>query len=56
MAHARQQVIADITDAMLRLTDADVRLQLGEKAVMAGKKFTWEHHGKEIARVIYEHV
>lgn len=52
----RQQVIADITDAMLRLTDADVRLQLGEKAVMAGKKFTWEHHGKEIARVIYEHV
>lgn len=52
----RQQVIVDITDAMLRLTDADVRRQLGEKAVMAGKEFTWEHHGKEIARVIYEHV
>lgn len=52
----RQQVIADITDAMLRLTDAEVRCQFGEKAVMAGKEFTWEHHGKEIARVIYEHV
>ena len=52
----RQRVIDDITDAILRLTDADVRRQLGKKAAMAGKEFTWEHHGKEIARVIYEHV
>lgn len=52
----RQRVIADMTDAILRLTDADVRRKLGEKAVEAGRAFTWEHHGKEIARVIYEHV
>lgn len=52
----RQCVIADITAAMLHLTDAEVRRNLGEKAVQAGKEFTWEHHGKEIARVINEHV
>lgn len=52
----RKKVIADLTTAILRLTDADVRRQLGEKAILAGKEFTWEHHGKEIARVIYEHV
>lgn len=52
----RKKVIADLTTAILRLTDADVRRQLGEKAILAGKEFTWEHHGKEIARVIYEHI
>lgn len=52
----RKKVIADLTTAILRLTDADVRRQLGEKAILAGKEFTWEHHGKEIARVINEHV
>ena len=52
----RQQVIADITTAMLRLTDADVRKKMGEKAVNAGKAFTWQHHGAEIAKVIEKRI
>lgn len=52
----RKRVIADITTAMLRLTDADVRKKMGEKAVNAGKAFTWQHHGAEIAKVIEERI
>lgn len=52
----RERVIADLSAAMLRLTDVDVRRTLGENAVRAGKEFTWEHHGKEIAKLIYERI
>lgn len=52
----RKRVIADITTAMLRLTDADVRKKMGEKAVNAGKAFTWQHHGAEIAKVIEKRI
>lgn len=49
-------VIADLSEAILRLTDADIRKNMGEKAVNAGQAFTWQHHGAEIAKVIEERV
>ena len=52
----RERVIADLSAAMLRLTDVDVRRTLGENAVRVGKELTWEHHGKEIAKLIYERI
>ncbi len=48
----RGEVIAALGDAMLRLTDVDLRKVMGERAVSARERFTWSHHGVEIADII----
>ncbi len=48
----REEVIRNLANAMLRLTNVSERIRLGENARRASAKFTWEHHGKEIRAVI----
>ncbi len=48
----REDVIRNLSNAMLRLTDVSERLRLGDNARIASANFTWEHHGKEIRDVI----
>ncbi len=48
----REEVIRNLANAMLRLTNVSERIRLGENARRASAKFTWEHHGKEIRDVI----
>lgn len=48
----RGDVIRNLSDAMLKLTDVSERIRLGDNARIASTKFTWEHHGEEIRDVI----
>ncbi len=48
----REDVIQRLADGMLRLTDAELRRQMGRKAQTASQSFSWENHGKEIRDVI----
>lgn len=48
----REEVIRNLSNAMLKLTDISERIRLGENAHIASAKFTWEHHGKEIRNII----
>jgi glycosyltransferase involved in cell wall biosynthesis len=48
----RQEVIAGLTRGMLRLTDADVRRELGDRARTAAQEISWTHHGEEIRDAI----
>ncbi len=44
----RAQVVDDLKNGILRLRDRNVRAQMGEKALLAGQRFTWEKRGEEI--------
>lgn len=48
----REEVIRRFADGMLRLTDAELRGQMGGKAYAASRNFSWEHHGEEIRDAI----
>ncbi|MFR1083200.1 MAG: glycosyltransferase family 4 protein [Bacteroides cellulosilyticus] len=48
----RKEVIQNIRDGILRLTDSREREMLGRKAQEASCKFSWENHGKEIRDAI----
>lgn len=48
----REEVIRNLSNAMLRLTDVSERIRLGNNARIASANFTWEHHGEEIRKVI----
>ncbi len=48
----REEVIRNLSNAMLKLTDITERIRLGKNARIASAKFTWEHHGEEIRNVI----
>jgi glycosyltransferase involved in cell wall biosynthesis len=48
----RQEVIVGLTRGMLRLTDADVRRGLGDRARTAAQEISWTHHGEEIRDAI----
>ena len=48
----RKEVIRNIKDGILRLTDSREREMLGRKAQEASCKFSWENHGKEIRDAI----
>lgn len=48
----REDVIQNLLNAILRLTDTSERTQLSNKARIASAKFTWENHGKKIRDVI----
>ncbi len=48
----RQQLISELKEAILKLTDSSLRKQLGEKAYTEGLKYSWEEKGKEIKELI----
>ena len=48
----RKEVIQNIRDGILRLTDSREREMLGRKAQEASCTFSWENHGKEIRDAI----
>lgn len=48
----RKQVIDDIKQAMLRLTDKNERASLGKKAFQAGEQFSWKKRGEDIREII----
>ena len=48
----REEVIERMKEGMIRLTDCEVRQQLGRNAKAAAQRISWEHHGQEIRDVI----
>lgn len=48
----RASVIKDLAAAIVRLSDTDLRLNMGRKATEASAGFTWAAHGKEICDII----
>lgn len=48
----RDQVIGELADAIVKMTDSEMRKRLGEQAKQAGRKFTWSQRGKEIRDII----
>lgn len=48
----RCEVIENIAAAMLRMTDANERKTIGEKARNAGAQFTWEARGEEYKELL----
>ena len=48
----RNEVIANLAAAMDRMTNADERKAIGEKAKNAGVQFTWEAHGEEYKELL----
>lgn len=50
----RDEVIYELSRAIERMSNADERKLLGEKAKNAGKQFTWEARGKEFKDLLME--
>ena len=48
----REEVIINLAAAMERLTNADERKTIGEKAKNAGAQFTWEARGEEFKELL----
>ena len=48
----REEVIANLAAAMERMTDADERKTIGEKAKNAGAQFTWAARGEEYKELL----
>ncbi len=48
----RDQVVKDLADAIVRLTDRDLRTTMGIKAHEAAQLITWEKKGEEIEGII----
>jgi glycosyltransferase involved in cell wall biosynthesis len=48
----RNEVIANLTAAMERMTNADERKAIGEKAKNAGAQFTWQARGEEFKELL----
>lgn len=44
----REQLVDDMSDAIIKLADKNVRVRLGEQSHKDGNKYTWEHKGKAI--------
>ena len=49
---SRDEVIAGLCEGITRLTDPEIRTEMGIKAQKASWKFSWEEHGKEIRDTI----
>ncbi len=45
----RDETVANLNAAILKLTDREIRERMSDNALKAGRKFTWETKGKEIA-------
>lgn len=52
----RQATIGNLSEALLRLTDDDLRAEMGENARKSAAKFTWREHGQEICDIIQKTV
>ena len=48
----RKELIENLRDSILKLTEYELRFEMGKKAMAAGKRFTWEARGKEIQETI----
>jgi glycosyltransferase involved in cell wall biosynthesis len=48
----REEVINNLAAAMERMTNADERTAIGEKAKNAGAQFTWEARGEEYKELL----
>ena len=48
----REEVIANLATAMERMTNADERTAIGEKARNAGAQFTWQARGEEFKELL----
>ena len=48
----REEVIANLATAMERMTNADERKTIGEKAKNAGTQFTWQARGEEYKELL----
>ncbi len=48
----RETTIKELTSSILKLTNANLRYEMGKKAQQAGSHFTWHHHGEEIFETI----
>ncbi len=48
----RHEVIQDLTNAILRMTDLNERKKMGEKAKQEGQRFTWETKGYEFYKLL----
>jgi glycosyltransferase involved in cell wall biosynthesis len=48
----RETTIKELTNNILRLTNANLRFEMGKKAQQAGNHFTWHHHGEEVFETI----
>lgn len=48
----RETTIKALTNSILRLTNANLRFEMGKRAQQAGSHFTWHQHGKEIFETI----
>jgi glycosyltransferase involved in cell wall biosynthesis len=48
----RQELIDDLSKAVIRLTSSQERKKLGSNAEQMAKNFTWEHRGREICTII----
>ena len=44
----REQLIKDLTEAILKMTDKELGQEFGRKAHAAGEKYTWKHKGDAI--------
>ncbi len=52
----RNEVIANLTAAMERMTNADERKAIGEKARNAGAQFTWQARGEEFKELLMKKI
>lgn len=52
----RHEVIENLSRAIERLSDADERKAIGEKAKDAGRQFTWEMRGREFRNLLMEKI
>lgn len=52
---SRSKTIENLSNALLKLTDVNLRKQMGAKAVENAQNFTWQNRGQEIHKVITEH-
>ena len=52
----REEVIANLAAAMVRMTDAGERKTIGEKAKNAGTKFTWQARGEEFKELLMKRI
>jgi glycosyltransferase involved in cell wall biosynthesis len=49
---SRNEVIENLKQAIIALTNDNVRENIGNRALNAGRQFTWESHGKQIYETI----
>ena len=52
---SRNRTIEDLSKALLKLTDFDLRKKMGAMAFENAQNFTWENKGIEIYNVITKH-